>query len=99
IKTVATLAVGTYSGQIVVTSQTGDMSITVPVTLTVAPVGGTYFDNFPGQMSFVVKTAGTTSTSQNIETRNSGTGTLSWTGSGSTSDGGNWLTVSTTSGT
>lgn len=99
IKTVATLAVGTYSGQIVVTSQTGDMSITVPVTLTVAPVGGTYLDNFPGQMSFVVKTAGTTSTSQSIEIRNSGTGTLSWTGSGSTSDGGNWLTVSTTSGT
>ena len=73
--------------------------MTIPVTLTVAPAGGTYLDNFPGQMSFVVQTASTKATSQEIEIRNGGTGTLSWTGSGSTSDGGNWLTVSAASGT
>ena len=38
-----TLAVGTYTGQIVVTAQFGNLSITVPVTLTVGPVGcGTF---------------------------------------------------------
>src|ERR1019366_5195795 len=50
-----TLAVGTYTGQIVVTTQTGEGSITVPVALTVA-TGGPFFDNVPGQMSFSLVT-------------------------------------------
>ena len=93
-----TLAVGTYTGQVVITTQTDSMSITIPVILTIAPGGGTYFDNVPGQMSFSLKTSGTSITSQPLEIRNAGSGTLSWTIAGSTSDAGNWLTISSPSG-
>ena len=55
-----TLAVGTYTGQIVVTAQFGNLSITVPVTLTVAAAGTPFFDNVPGQMSFSLGTGGLT---------------------------------------
>src|SRR6185369_10374217 len=94
-----TLAVGSYTGQIVIVPQTGFMAITIPVTLTVAPAGGTFLDNFTGQMSFALKTAGTSITSQDIQIRNAGAGTLNWTVAGSTSDGGNWLTISAPNGT
>ena len=92
-----TLAAGTYTGQIVVTSNNGAQAITVPVTLTVA-VGGAFFDNLPGEMSFSLSTGGATPPSQVIEIRNGGTGTLNWTLSASTSDGGNWLNISAPSG-
>ena len=93
-----TLPVGTYTGQILITSQTGNMSITVPVTLTVAAAATTFFDNLPGQMTFTMQTGGTTITGQTLQIRNGGTGTLNWTLAQSTSDGGNWLTVSAPSG-
>jgi Viral BACON domain len=94
-----TLAVGMYTAQIVITSQGGAMAITIPVTLTVAAAGGTYLDNLPGQMSFSLKTAGTIVTSQDIQIRNGGSGTLNWTAMASTSDAGSWLSVSAPSGT
>ncbi len=99
INTSATLPVGSYTGQIVIVPQSGFMAITIPVTLTVAPAGGTFLDNFTGQMSFALKTAGTSITSQDLQIRNAGAGTLNWTVAGSTSDGGNWLTISAPSGT
>jgi len=94
-----TLAVGTYTGQIVLTSQSANMSITVPVTLTVSDANVPFFDNLPGQMSFSLKTGGSTITSQSIQVRNAGTGTLNWTLSTSTSDAHDWLSVSTVAGT
>ncbi len=94
-----TLAVGTYTGQIVITSQSGNLSMNVPVTLTVAAAATTFFDNVPGQMTFTMQTAGTAITGQTLQIRNGGTGTLNWTLEQSTSDGGNWLTVSAPSGT
>jgi len=94
-----TLAVGTYTGQIVITSQSGNLSMTVPVTLTVAAAATTFFDNVPGQMTFTMQTGGTAVTGQTLQIRNGGTGTLNWTLEQSTSDGGNWLTVSAPSGT
>lgn len=94
-----TLAVGTYTSQIVVTATGGGQSVTVPVTLTVAPAGGTYLDNLPGQLSFSLKTAGTILASQDIQVRNGGSGSLNWTVATSTSDTGAWLSVSPPSGT
>jgi hypothetical protein len=93
-----TLPIGIYTGQIVITSQFGTQSITVPVTLTVAAAATAFFDNVPGQMSFTMQTAGTTITSQTLQIRNAGVGTLNWTLEQSTADGGNWLTVSAPSG-
>ena len=92
-----TLAVGTYTAQIVVTTYGGAMAITVPVTLTVE-AGGAYFDNLPGQISFSMVTGGTAITSQVLEVRNEGTGSLPWTLSDSTSDANPWLTISSSSG-
>ncbi len=95
---IVTLAAGSYTGEIIITTQAGNMSITVPVTLTVAPSGGTFFDNMAGQMSFSLKTGGATITSQDAQVRNGGSGTLGWTLAASTSDAGSWLTISTPNG-
>lgn len=95
----STLAAGTYTGEIVFSEYPSNtMSITVPVTLTVAPASSAYFDNLPGQLSFFLKPSGKPP-AQPVQIRNAGTGTLKWTGSASTADGGNWLTLSAVSGT
>jgi Viral BACON domain len=96
----ATLPAGIYSGEIVFTQyfqQT--MALTVPVTLIVAASGsGPFFDSLPGQISFSM-TSGETPAAQAIQIRNAGTGSLHWTLSKSTADGGNWLSASALSGT
>ena len=100
VTTSPTLAVGKYTGQIVVTVEgNGSMAMTIPVTLTVEPAGGTFFDNLQGQVSFSLATGGTAITSQSVEIRNGGSGALNWSLAKSTSDGGNWLTASASSGT
>jgi hypothetical protein len=97
---VASLAAGTYSGQIIFAEYfAGTPSITVPVTLTVAPEGGTFFGDVAGQASFSMAPGGNTPPSQSIRITNGGTGTLAWTVTKSTADGGNWLNVPVTSGT
>jgi len=93
------LAAGTYSGQVVISAYGGSpRSITVPVTLTVAAAGGAFFDDMPGQASFTMA-PGETAAPRTIQIRNGGTGTLHWSLTTSTADGGNWLTTPTTSGT
>ena len=93
------LAPGTYTGEIVFSEYPSNtMSLTVPVTLTVAPAATAYFDNLAGQLSFFLKPGGKTPT-QPVQIRNAGTGTLKWTGSVSTADGGHWLTISAATGT
>ncbi len=94
-----TLAVGSYSGQIVLTSQTGSVTLTIPVTLTITSTSSAFLDNLPGQLSYSLKTSGAAVTSQAIQVRNGGTGTLTWNATMSTSDGGNWLHISSSSGT
>jgi hypothetical protein len=95
-----TLAAGTYTGQIVFTSYpTGNITMTVPVTLTVASTSSPFFDNTTGQVSFSLQTNGTGAPSQSIQIRNGGTGSLPWTGTATTSDGGGWLTASPLTGT
>lgn len=93
----AALSSGAYSGEIVLSTVT--MAMTVPVTFTVGPAAdGTLFDNLPGQLAFSMKTAGATPPSRSLEVRNVGTGALNWALSTKTSDGGNWLNVSSASG-
>ena len=93
------LAAGTYTGQVVITNfANGGISMTIPVTLTVAASGATFFDDLPGKLSFSMKTGGTP-TAQSFQIRNAGAGSLNWTLTKSTADGGNWLTVSPSTGT
>jgi hypothetical protein len=95
----STLPAGTYTGEIVLFEYgPSAMSMTVPVTLTVEGTNGAYFDNLPGQLSFFSKPGGSPP-SQPLQIRNAGTGTLQWTASKTTADGGNWLSVSPLSGT
>jgi hypothetical protein len=94
-----TLAVGTYTGQVEIREFFGgNMSITVPVTLTVVAAGGTRIDNLPGQMSFLMLTGGVAPTSRDVEVRNAISGALTWTVAASTSDGAPWLVVTPSSG-
>ena len=93
------LAAGTYNGTLTIKEYfKGVIKMIVPVTLTVAPTGGTFFDNMPGQFTFSLKTGGQPP-SQIMQIRNGGSGTLAWTLTGTTADGGNWLTASSLSGT
>src|SRR6266481_2679562 len=98
IVTAGNLAAGTYTGQIVITNYSNAaIKMTIPVTLTVAASGATFFDDLPGKLSFSFKTNGS-ATSESIQIRNSGAGTLNWTLAASTADGGGWLSASASSG-
>src|SRR5258707_5771905 len=77
---VASLAAGTYTGQIIFAEYSaGTPSITVPVTLTVAPESGTLFGDVAGQASFSMTPGGNAPPSQSIRITNGGTGSLPWT--------------------
>ena len=94
------LAAGSYTGEVIIVSNGGADSMTVPVTLTVADDTVTsFFDTLPGQVSFTMLTNGTTPPPQVLEIRNAGIGTLNWTASTTTADGGAWLKVAPPSGT
>src|SRR6202521_5178555 len=93
------IAAGAYTAEIIITEFTNPgRAMVVPVTLTVLS-SGAFFADLPGQLSFSVKTNGTTATSQTVQVGNGGSGTLNWTLATSTADGGNWLTATPVSGT
>ena len=94
-----TLAAGTYYAEIVAKSNNANDSLIIPVSLTVATPSATYFDALPGELTFSMLTQGVVPPAQSLQIRNAGAGTLAWTAAGSTSDGGNWLTLSAASGT
>lgn len=100
-----TLAAGTYSGEIVFGDITGSgipfysQAMTVPVTLIVEPPTATYFDSTPGQLTFSMATMGSAPPPLALEIRNAGKGTLAWNSTLSTSDGGSWLSITSSSGT
>jgi hypothetical protein len=96
---VSSLAAGTYTGQIVFQEWQGTLTMTVPVTLIVEPSSAPFFDALPGELSFSMKTGGNNPPGQIFQVRNGGRGKLNWTVSASTSDGGGWLSLSTTAGT
>jgi hypothetical protein len=92
------LAAGTYTGQVVITNYSNSsIKMTIPVTLTVAASGATFFDDLPGKLSFSFKTNGV-AISQTVQIRNAGAGILNWTLTKSTASGGNWLSASASSG-
>ena len=94
------MAPGTYTDEIIFRSSDNTQTMTVPVTLTVAPPTATFFDNLPGQLSFsLLAKATTTPPAQPLQIRNAGIGTLKWTASVTTSDGGGWLSLSPGGGT
>jgi len=100
IVTAGNLAAGTYTGQVVITNfSNGNINMTIPVTLTVAASGATFFDDLPGKLSYSIKASAVSATAQAVQIRNAGSGTLSWTVTASTADGGNWLNPSVASGT
>ena len=93
------LPAGTYTGEVVLTVYSNrSFSMTVPVTLTVAPSSTAFLDNLTGELSFFLKTGGSAPPYQPVQINNGGTGTLDWTATKSTSDGGNWLNISATQG-
>ena len=94
-----TIAAGTYTAQIVITEFANPgRAMVIPVTLTVLS-SGSFFADLPGQLSFSLKTNGATATAQPIHVANGGSGTLNWTVTSNTADGGNWLTPTPASGT
>jgi hypothetical protein len=108
VNTAATLTAGTYSAEIIIVSQSeagqtvnNAQMMTVPVTLTVMPPTATFLDSLPGQLTFSMLTGAKSlpPPSQPLEIRNAGTGTLNWTATVTTSDGGSWLSISSSSGT
>jgi Chitobiase/beta-hexosaminidase C-terminal domain/Viral BACON domain len=94
----ATLGAGTYSSEVIVTSTDGTQGMTIPVTLIVEPKTAAFFDSLPGQITFSMATMGTAPPSQPLQIRNAGAGTLAWTATVTTSDGGSWLSISSSSG-
>jgi hypothetical protein len=91
---VTSLAAGTYTGQITFQQWQGSLTMTVPVTLIVEGSGTSFFDALPGGLSFSMKTGGKNPPAQIFQIRNGGSGTLNWTVSASTADGGGWLGLS-----
>jgi hypothetical protein len=71
--------------------------MTVPVTLTIA-ASGAFFDSLPGGLSFSVQ-PGKQATPQTLLVGNGGTGTLKFTVTPATADGGLWLTATPLSST
>lgn len=90
------LAAGTYSGAITITSpQASNSPLTVPVTLTVssAPV----LSASPASLAFSAQTGNNPPAPQNISVTSSGA-PISFTAAAATTSGGNWLSVSPSSG-
>lgn len=86
-----TLAAGTYTGSVLISSRAG--SVTVPVTLTITPAAGGIAVS-PTSLAFSYQQGGTVPPSQNLSVTSSGT--MNFTDSAS---GGTWLSVGSTSGT
>ncbi|HEY9126833.1 MAG TPA: hypothetical protein VIM62_06885, partial [Acidobacteriaceae bacterium] len=94
-----TLAAGTYTGQIVLKANSGTVTETIAVSLTVHATTETYFDQAAGGLTFTMQTNSKVPPAQTLQIRNAGAGSLAWTATTSTADGGAWLTLSAASGT
>jgi hypothetical protein len=96
--TPGTLPAGSYTGEITIVEYANPaQSMTVPVTLNIVS-SGAFFNDLPGALSYSLKVNGGVSP-QVILVDNKGSGSLNWSATTVTSDSGNWLTVSASSGT
>jgi hypothetical protein len=93
-----TLAAGTYTGQILVKADSGTAALTIPVTLVIHPSTVAFFDNVAGGLTFSFQTGGGAPPGQALQIRNAGAGTMAWTATTSTADGGAWLALTAVSG-
>jgi len=91
----AGLAVGTYTGQVTIAA--GTVTQTIPVTVTVAAVQQTILLSQTGLTLTGVVNGGIIP-SQTFGILNSGSGTMAWAVTSSTVSGGNWLSVTPSSG-
>lgn len=87
------LAAGTYSGTVQITAA-GVSTVTVPITLTVAPAAASLVVA-PQALSFNYIVSGALPAAQNVAITNAGGGTLSWSASSAAA----WLRLSPASGT
>ena len=93
------LAAGVYTSEVIFSPGNGQSPVTVPVTLTIVQPSTSSLANLPGALDFVVKSNGGNPASQIIQVADAGTGSLSWAARVTTSDGGQWLSITPTSGT
>ena len=78
-----------YTAEIILTVHgSGNMSMIVPVTLTVAATSTAFFDNIPGEVTFSMQPGGVAPAAQGLQLRNAGSGNLTWTAGVTTADGG-----------
>jgi len=94
---IGTLAPGTYSGSIRVTSSTTNQTETVPVTFTIAQAPQTILVS-QNALTFTGVQGGSIVPPQTIGILNIGAGTMPWTLQATPLSGGNWLSVSPGSG-
>ncbi len=95
----AGLQPGTYQGSVIVTVPgTNPGTQSVAVTLKVNPALPATLQVQPGALNFGIAAGTTTASSQTLSIGNGGAGSLQWTAAASTGSGGNWLTLSSTSG-
>src|SRR5580658_3659215 len=95
-----TMTAGTYTGQIVLTCSSTSCGVTpleIPVTLVLNAPSTAYLDQIAGGLTFSMLTGGNAPPTQPLQVRNAGTGSLTWTATTSTADGGSWLTISSSS--
>ena len=95
-----TLPAGVYTGEVLLNNYYVGTAPTmvVPVTLTVSNPNVPFFDSVPGSMNFFLPVNGISPGGQTFQIRNAGSGTLNWTATTTTADGGNWLSVSSLNG-
>jgi len=89
------LAAATYSGTITLTPLNGT-AVSIPVTLTVT--GGSTVSATPATLNFSYAVGASTPAAQSISVTGAGNAALPFTATASTTTGGNWLTVTPTSG-
>jgi uncharacterized protein (TIGR03437 family) len=92
--TPGSLPFGTYTGGIVLTSSSASNTVLVFVTLT---VGNPALTITPSTLNFA-GTAGGTVAPQTVTVGSTGSAAINWTAAAATQSGGNWLTISPSSG-
>ena len=93
------LAPGSYNGFITITSSTGNLFASVPVTMNINVTGASPFTASPNSLSFSFPAGSTVPQTQPLSISLTAGGSAPFTATASTSNNGNWLTVNPPSGT
>jgi uncharacterized protein (TIGR03437 family) len=90
------LTPGTYQGSITIQAGTSSNTVGVALTVTAAPPG--QLTVTPASLKVQAQSGGVNVAAQTLTIGNSGGGTLNWTATVSTANGGNWLSLGPSSG-